>query len=196
MINNLIKKNFDVEKYEIINILSSLNHTQLQNFKILCSASILAIKKGGKIMFAGNGGSAADSQHLSTELTVRFKKNRKALPSIALTTDSSILTAVSNDFDFKKIFSRQLEALGTKNDIFIALTTSGNSKNLIEAAKTSKKIGIKSFCFSGNNGGILKKFIDYPIIINSKKTSAIQVIELMLGQVFCETLEDFFSKKK
>ena len=157
---------------------------------------IKTIKKKGKIIFFGNGGSAADAQHLATELSCRFRLNRKALPGLSLVTDTSAITAIGNDFNFKFIFSRQLEALANKNDLAIAITTSGNSKNLIEAAKFAKKKGIKFFCLSGNNGGKLKRYVSGSIIIPSKVTSQIQVIEILIGQMFCSYLEDFFFKKK
>ncbi len=182
----LLKK----EISDLKNLLSKLEYTEFKNLDLLFRYSIKAIKKNKKIIFFGNGGSAADSQHLATELTVRFKKNRKAIPAIALTTDGSVLTAIGNDFKFNEIFSRQIEAIGNQGDICIALTTSGNSKNLIEAIKVAKKKKILTFCFSGNNGGKIKKISDYAIIIPSKDTDKIQVIELFLGQVLCGMIEN------
>ena len=149
-----------------------------------------------KLFFFGNGGSAADAQHLATELTVRFKKKRRALPAIALTTDTSALTAIGNDFGFKYIFSRQIEAIGNKGDICIAITTSGNSQNLIEAIKVANKKKLKTFCFSGNNGGKIKKYIKNSVIVPSFATADIQVVQIFIGQTFCEILDDFFYKKK
>ena len=147
------------------------------------------IKKGGKILFCGNGGSAADAQHLAAELVVKYKKKRKALPAIALSTDTSILTAIGNDYGFKKVFSRQVEAIGNKGDILILITTSGNSINLIEALKVAKKKGLKIYCFSGNNGGKIKRYLKNMVIIPSKNTSLIQVVEIFLGQLLCGYLE-------
>jgi D-sedoheptulose 7-phosphate isomerase len=175
-----------------INLLKKLEYSK--NFEILCKKSIEAIKNEKKIIFFGNGGSAADCQHLATELTCKFKKERKAIAGIALTTDTSALTAIGNDFGFKYIFSRQIEAIGNYGDICIAITTSGNSENLIEATKIANKKKITTFCFSGNKGGKLKKFVNYPIIINSKETDLIQVLEIHMGQIFCSILEDFFIK--
>ena len=148
------------------------------------------LKKESTVFWCGNGGSAADSQHLATELTVRFRKKRKAIPAIALTTDGSALTAIGNDFNFNEIFSRQIEAIGNKGDVCISLTTSGNSKNLINAIKVAKKKKLLTFCFSGNNGGKIKKVCEYSIIIPSKNADKIQVIELFLGQVLCGLIED------
>ena len=152
-------------------------------------------QKKGKIIFFGNGGSAADAQHLATELTCKFKIKRKPLPGIALTTDTSALTAIGNDFSYNQVFSRQLEALGKRGDLAIAITTSGNSNNLIEAAKTSKRKGIKIFSLSGNKGGRIKNYVDGVVNVPSKIPSQIQVAEILIGQMFCGYLEEFFFKK-
>ena len=190
----LIKNLIEVENKKLFKSLTTFDSKSRENFINLCTLSIRAIKNGNKIIFYGNGGSASDSQHLATELVVRYQKNRPAISSIALSSDNSMITAIANDFHFKKIFSRQLESIGRKGDICIALTTSGNSINLIEAAKVSKKKGILTFCFSGNKGGKIKKFTKYPIIIDSKIPSVIQVIELHFGQIFCGILENSLSK--
>ena len=190
---NLIINN-EVEK--INKVLKDINLTKNKNFLKLCSMSIKAIKSNKKIIFYGNGGSASDAQHLAAEFVVKYDKKRVALPAISLATDTSIITATGNDFAFKNIFSRQIEAIGNNGDIAIAITTSGNSENLIEAAKIANKKKIKTFCFSGKNGGKLKKYTKYPIIIPSNKTSVTQVIEIMIGQIFCEVVENEFYKKK
>lgn len=187
------------KKYEnsIKNIIQLFNNTAFdKNFETLCKKSIMAVNKNHKIIFFGNGGSASDSQHLATELTCKFQKKRRALPAIALTTDTSALTAIGNDYGFKYIFSRQIEAVGNEGDIVIAITTSGNSENLIEALKIAKQKKIITFCFSGNNGGKLKKFVQYPIIFKSKETDILQVVEIAIGQIYCSILEDYFLKKE
>ena len=185
------------EIIQTINLLKLVNNKNInKDFERLCSAGVNTIKKKGKIIFFGNGGSAADAQHLATELSCRFRLNRKALPGLSLATDTSAITAIGNDFKFSYIFSRQLEAIANKNDLAIAITTSGNSKNLIEAAKLAKKKRIKIFCLAGNKGGKLKKYVDGSLIIPSKVTSQIQVVEILIGQMFCSYLEDFFYKKK
>jgi D-sedoheptulose 7-phosphate isomerase len=189
-INQLFLK----KKLQILNLFKNLKFEK--NFFILCEESIKAISNGKKIIFFGNGGSAGDAQHLATELTVRFKKNRLALPAIALTTDTSAITAIGNDLGFKFIFSRQLEAIGNKGDICIAITTSGNSPNLIEAIKVANKKKIKTFCFSGNDGGVIEKYVSNSIIVPSFTIADIQVVQIFIGQIFCEILEDFFYKKK
>ena len=137
--NKKIIKIFENEKDGIQNILNNLEIKNLSTFFELCHKAKKAIKDKKKLIFFGNGGSASDAQHLATELTVRYKRNRKAISTISLATDTSALTAIGNDFGFNYIFSRQLEAIGNKGDISIAITTSGNSQNLIEASKIAKK---------------------------------------------------------
>lgn len=187
-----MKKKFNESIKSIVQLFNNIKFDI--NFEYLCKKSISAINNNHKIIFLGNGGSASDAQHLATELTCKFKKKRRALPAIALTTDTSALTAIGNDYGFKYIFSRQIDAIGNKGDIIIAITTSGNSQNLIEALKTAKHKKIMTFCFSGNNGGKLKKYTQYPIILNSKETDILQVAEIAIGQIYCSILEDYFSK--
>ena len=191
---DLINQLFLRKRLQILNLFQNLKFEK--DFYILCKESIKAVIDGKKIIFFGNGGSAADAQHLATELTVRFKKKRSALPAIALTTDTSALTAIGNDLGFKYIFSRQLEAIGNKGDVCVAITTSGNSQNLIEAIRIANKKKMKTFCFSGSNGGRIKKYIKNSIIVPSFTTAEIQVVQIFIGQIFCEILEDFFYKKK
>lgn len=174
----------------VIHLISKIKKSNMKAFNKLCERSLRSIKNGNKIIFFGNGGSASDSQHLAAELVCKYKKIRKAIPAISLSTDTSILTSIGNDIDFKFIFSRQIEAVGKPGDIAIAITTSGNSINLIEGVKAAKKKKILTFCFSGNNGGKLKQYVDQSIIIPSKITSQIQVAEILIGQTFCEFLED------
>ena len=185
-----LEKLFKNEFNEIKSLLDADYFINNSNFIELCKNSIKCMNNGGKILLYGNGGSAADAQHLAAELVVKYKKKRKPISAIALTTDTSVLTAHSNDFHFDTIFSRQIDALGSKKDICIAITTSGNSKNLIEAAKMCKKKKIRSFCFSGNKGGKLKKYIDHPILIPSNTTSVVQVVEIAIGQILCNILEE------
>lgn len=163
----------------------------LINFNKLIISSVRSIKNGGKIILFGNGGSAADAQHLAAEMVVRFKKkNPRPLPAISLATDTSILTAIGNDYNFDKIFSRQIEALGNQKDTAIAITTSGNSKNIINAIKACQKKKIVSFCFTANNGGKIKNYANYPIIFPNNETSITQVLQIFLGQIFCEIIEN------
>ena len=187
------QKPFKLLSREIKNISTLLNNLQnknIKNFDTLCLHALRAVKKGKKIIFFGNGGSASDAQHLAAELVCKYKKKRKAIAGISLSTDTSIITSIGNDIDFKYIFSRQIEAIGNQGDIAIAITTSGNSKNLIEAVKSANKKKITTFCLSGNNGGKVKKYVKFPVLIPSKVTSQIQVAEILIGQTFCEFLEE------
>ena len=193
MKNNL-KKIYTKEHVEVINLLKKLTFDHNKIFIKLCKDALTVLKNKRKIIFFGNGGSAADAQHLATELTVRYKKNRKALSAISLATDTSAITAIGNDFGFKYIFSRQIEALGEKGDLCVAITTSGKSSNIIEACKAAKKKHLLVYAFSGNNGGKLKNFIKNIINIPSNNTSRIQVAEIFLGQILCEYLETNINK--
>ena len=134
---------------ELNTILNSIDEKSIKNFDLLYKVSLLAIKNKSKIIFCGNGGSAADAQHLAAELIVKYKKKRAAIPALSLATDTSILTAIGNDYDFSKIFSRQIEGIGKSGDILLLITTSGNSKNLVEATKAALKKKNKGFLFFG-----------------------------------------------
>lgn len=150
-----------------------------------------SLKNNGKILFCGNGGSAADSQHLAAELVVRLRSgfNRSAIPAIALTTNTSILTAAGNDFGFEKIFSRQIEAVGNSTDTLVAISTSGNSSNIIEAARSARKKNIPIIGFLGGDGGQLASLVDLPLIIPSKETARIQEAHIMIGHILCQIVE-------
>ena len=187
MSNKLIKK---ILSNEINNLSKKITEFNSKNFYKLCLISKKKLTQGKKIIFFGNGGSASDAQHLATELTVRFKKNRKALAAISLATDTSAITAIGNDFGFEKIFSRQIEAIAKNGDIAIAISTSGNSENIIQALKVCKKIKVISFAFLGNEGGKAKKYANYPIIFPKASTSITQSMQITVGQVFCEYLEE------
>jgi D-sedoheptulose 7-phosphate isomerase len=155
----------------------------------LCLASL---KDGGKILLCGNGGSAADSQHIAAELTGRFKKERIPLAGIALTTDTSALTAIGNDYGFEYIFSRQVEALAKEEDTLIAISTSGNSKNVINAIKSAKKIGCKVITLTGKDGGEMKDLGEVNIVIPSNNTPRIQEMHIMVGHMICAFIDENF----
>jgi D-sedoheptulose 7-phosphate isomerase len=151
---------------------------------------VKSLKSGGKIIWCGNGGSAADSQHLAAELVGRFAVNRRALASIALTTDTSILTALGNDFGFETIFSRQIEALGKEGDVLIGISTSGNSANVIEAINAAKKIGITTIGFTGSKKSKMNDIVDLCIKVPSETTSHIQTVHITIGQIICGVAEN------
>ncbi len=151
------------------------------------------LKAGGKILLCGNGGSAADSQHIAAEFVGRFQKERRALPAIALTTDTSALTALGNDYSFEIVFSRQVEALGQKGDVLIGFSTSGNSKNVVEAVKRAKSLGLVTITLTGNDGGQLAPLSDIKIIVPSKVTARIQESHITISHSICELVESEFS---
>lgn len=189
-----LKFTIEEELKNVSRTLIDISNDNLKIFSKLIEESKSKLNKK-KIIFCGNGGSASHAQHLACELVVRYKNNRKAINAISLTTDTSNLTAIGNDYDFKYIFSRQLEAIGNKGDICIFLSTSGESKNILEAAKIAKKKLISCYSFSGKGGGKLKKIIKNNIIINSNLTSAIQSSHLILGHIYCKELENHIIRK-
>lgn len=148
-----------------------------------------ALKNGNKVMICGNGGSASDSQHFAAELIGRFKKERRSLPAIALTTDTSIITAVGNDYGFEKIFSKQVEGLGTKGDILVGISTSGGSKNVANAMDLAKTMGIKTIALLGCDGGKIGETADISVIVPSKNTPRIQEVHTTIIHIFCEIIE-------
>jgi D-sedoheptulose 7-phosphate isomerase len=158
-------------------------------FEKMLQAATTCIRNGGKILFAGNGGSAADSQHLATELTCRYKTDRAPIAAIALTTDTSALTACGNDFGYDHVFSRQLAAIGRRGDVFIAISTSGNSKNIIAAIHEAKKMGVTVVGFTGKTGGAMASLCDILINVPSTTTARIQEMHITLGQMLCGALE-------
>ena len=151
---------------------------------------ISSLRNNGKIMFCGNGGSAADSQHLSAELVGRYLKNRKPLPSVALTTDSSIITAISNDFSFEEIFARQIESIGKKGDVLYAISTSGKSKNILTALKKAKILGIKTIGVTGADGYEMNGLCDELINVPTSRPDRAQEMHIAIGQIICEAIEE------
>ena len=154
-----------------------------------------SLKKGKKIILFGNGGSAADAQHIAAEFIGRFNLERKSLPAIALTTDSSILTSLSNDYSFETVFERQCESLVSKGDIIFGISTSGNSKNVLNGLKISKKLGGITIGLIGNEGGKIKKIVDYPLIVNSKSTPRIQEVHRVVSHLICDLVEKNVGRK-
>lgn len=151
--------------------------------------TIRTYKNGNKVLLCGNGGSAADCQHIAAELVGRFKKDRKALPAIALTTDTSVLTSISNDYGYDFLFVRQIEAWGKRGDILFALSTSGNSANIIRATKFAKKLGLFTIGLLGGNGGKLNKIVDLSIIVPAKSSDRIQEAHIAIGHIICDLTE-------
>jgi|TARA_B110000467_G_C18320972_1_gene485197 D-sedoheptulose 7-phosphate isomerase len=188
--NNKIEKIFESSSNSILD--SKKLSKQIENSITLI---IKSINNGNKIVLFGNGGSAADAQHMAAEFIGRFMKERKSFPAIALSTDSSIITAIGNDYSFEKIFSRQAESLVKKGDVIIAISTSGESKNILEGIKTSKKIGAKIISLTGENGIKMKKNSDIFLNVPSTITSRIQEVHRTIIHIICEMVEDELSKR-
>lgn len=160
------------------------------------SACIKSLKQGGKILLAGNGGSAADSQHIAGELVSRFAFDRPGLPSVALTTDTSILTAIGNDYGYEKLFSRQIQALGKEGDVFVGYSTSGKSPNIIKAFEQARQMGIITVGLTGNRGGPMVELCDHLLAVPSSDTPKIQEGHLVLGHIICGLIEEAIFGKR
>ena len=161
----------------------------------LGTASKIAVdtlRAGNKILLFGNGGSAADAQHIAAELTGRYKTERKGLAGIALTTDTSALTAIGNDYGYDRVFDRQVEALANKGDMLIGISTSGNSKNVISALKLGQELGCKTVGFSGRDGGNMNDVCDVNLVVPSDNTPRIQEMHILLGHIMCQIIDDNF----
>jgi D-sedoheptulose 7-phosphate isomerase len=165
---------------------------QTRDIETACQIMVSTLMNGNKVLLAGNGGSAADAQHIAAELSGRFVKERKALPGIALTVDTSALTSIANDYGYDHVFSRQLEALAQPGDLFIGISTSGNSQGILNALETARTIGCKTLGFSGRNGGKMTGLCDLNIIIPSEITARIQEMHILIGHILCKAVDDAF----
>ncbi len=174
-------------------LLESLENSELEEKLVSASqACVESINSGGKIMFCGNGGSAADSQHLAAELISRFEKERIPIGAVSLTVDTSIITAISNDYSFEKIFSRQVEAIGKPGDVLFCISTSGNSRNVINAANTARELGICIISLTGQSGGELVEIAEIPIMATSSRTGIIQQLHITYGHIICSLMEQIY----
>jgi len=188
-IKNQIKTSYEVKQKiygdeELINLIVEVGNRLIEIYK-----------NGNKLLIAGNGGSAADAQHIAGELVSKFYFDRPALPAIALTTDTSIITAIGNDYGYEKLFSRQIEANGVKGDAFLGISTSGNSKNIIEGLKVAKEKRLLTIGLTGESGGKIKEFCDYCICVPSKETPRIQEAHILVGHILCSVIEEAFFGK-
>jgi len=190
-LDNFIKDSF-ISSSEIIKNSVSLSKT-IQDSILLVTDTI---KNGNKIILFGNGGSAADAQHIAAELIGRFKLERQSYPAISLSTDTSIITSLGNDYSFDVIFSRQCESLVQKNDLVIGISTSGNSKNIENGLKTSKKLGAKTIGLLGNNGGKIGDIVDIAITVNSSSTDRIQEAHRTIYHIICDASEQIITNQK
>jgi len=178
---------------ESIQVKEELLHTKVGEILGIAEVIIDSLKKNGKVILFGNGGSASDSQHIAAELIGRFKKDRNPLPAIALTTNTSVLTSLANDYGYEVVFAKQIEALGQKNDIAIGISTSGKAKNVACAIRQAKKMGIKTIALTGGEGGELAKLADISLLVPSSVTARIQEAHITIGHIICELIEQALS---
>ena len=184
---DIIENEFN-EHIKVVNSLHNLTNDVATSAQ-LC---IDCLKNGGKILIFGNGGSAADAQHIAAELVGRYKAVRKGLPAIALTTDTSALTAIGNDYGYDYVFNRQVEALANKGDVVIGISTSGSSANVISALKLASELNCKTIGFSGQDGGIMKDICDINLVAPSEDTPRIQEIHIIIGHTICHLIDQEF----
>lgn len=180
---------FENELQEHAAVAQTTRETLAAPFAALVGICAKSLSQGGKLLFFGNGGSAADCQHLATELTIRYKTDRAPLAAIALTTDTSALTAGGNDLGFEQIFARQVQALGKPGDVAIGISTSGESPNVLEALRAARDMGIAATGLSGKGGGKMASLADPLLVVPSDTTARIQEMHIMLGQMLCGALE-------
>jgi D-sedoheptulose 7-phosphate isomerase len=174
-----------------IEIKRSFVETHSEKIEQAVELSVAAFKKGKKLLFFGNGGSSSDASHLAAEFVNRFKIERPGLPALALATDMAVLTSISNDYDYSEIFSRQIRTLGQEGDIAFAISTSGNSPNVVKGVLAAKEKGLKIVAFTGGNGGKLAPLSDLVFIVPSSNTARIQESHITLGHVICELVDEF-----
>ena len=165
------------------------NPALMQTIADVSEACVNVYRNGKKTLLAGNGGSAADAQHIAAELVGRYGFDRPSIPSIALTTDTSNLTAIGNDYGYDQVFSRQMEGMGSEGDLFIGISTSGNSTNIVNAINAAKAKGVTTVALVGRDGGEMAKIADYAIIVPSKATPRIQESHILIGHMICDVIE-------
>nr|WP_067059015.1 D-sedoheptulose 7-phosphate isomerase [Mucilaginibacter sp. L294] len=180
------------ELYEHRNLIQKVIENLSGDIETACRLMVAVLKDGKKVLIAGNGGSAADAQHIAAELSGRFVKDRKALPGIALTVDTSALTAIANDYGYHHVFSRQVEALAQPGDLFIGISTSGNSQGILNAFETATKIGCKTLGLSGRDGGKMNGLCDLNIVVPSDVTARIQEMHILIGHIMCKAVDDAY----
>jgi D-sedoheptulose 7-phosphate isomerase len=187
-----VKMKSEIEKSlnESIGVKSEVLSNSVETIARIATMAVDALRDGHSLYFMGNGGSAADAQHISGELVGRYKKDRKSLPVLALTTDTSVLTAISNDFGYDYCFEKQIEAFARKDDVVFGLSTSGNATNVINALKLAGKIGAKTIGFTGRDGGMIKDIVDVCLMVPSSDTPRIQECHITIGHILCSIIEN------
>ncbi|QKF82549.1 D-sedoheptulose 7-phosphate isomerase [Halarcobacter ebronensis] len=186
---NVIEKEFLGHLETIQKVIETMNEPLQKASKL----AVETLKNGNKILLFGNGGSAADAQHIAAELTGRYKTERRGLPGIALTTDTSALTAIGNDYGYDRVFDRQVESLAQKGDLLIGISTSGNSKNVINAFKVGQEIGCKIVGLTGRDGGAMNEYCDVNLIVPSNDTPRIQEMHILFGHTICQIIDNELS---
>jgi D-sedoheptulose 7-phosphate isomerase len=189
---SVIKHEFSEHMKACQNTLDSIAD-QIEAASKIC---VNSLKNGGKILIMGNGGSAADAQHIAAELVGRYKTERKGLPAIALTTDSSAITSIANDYGFLHVFDRQVEALAHKDDVVIGISTGGTSPNVVNALTTANKLDCKTIGLSGKDGGEFNSLCDVNLLVNSNDTPRIQEMHILIGHIICHLIEQESFKSK
>ena len=185
---NMIQKELQVHQVTIVKTIDTMIPSIEKASKLMVST----LKNGNKILLIGNGGSAADAQHIAAELVGRYKSERGGLPAIALTTDTSALTAISNDYGYAKVFDRQVEALASEGDLLIGISTSGNSANILSALALAKELGCTTLGMSGKSGGKMNETCDINLVIPSNDTPRIQEMHILIGHILCQAVDDAF----
>ena len=180
---------FEAEFAEHASVVAATRGALLEPFRRLVERGVACIGQDGKILLFGNGGSAGDAQHLATELTVRYVKDRGPIAALALTTDSSTMTAIGNDYHFDRVFARQLQALGRPGDLAIGISTSGKSRNVVLGLEAARDLGLAAAALGGRDGGDLVGLADPLLLVPSRTTARIQEMHITLGQMFCGALE-------
>ncbi|MBS1526000.1 MAG: D-sedoheptulose 7-phosphate isomerase [Bacteroidetes bacterium] len=193
MISKKINKNMIIEELkEHQQLIQKVIDLLTSDIERACEMMVSTLKSGNKVLLAGNGGSAADAQHIAAELSGRFVKERIALPGIALTTDTSALTSIANDYGYEYVFSRQVEALAKPGDLFIGISTSGNSPGILKAFESAKKAGCSTLGLSGRDGGRMNGLCEQHIIVPSNVTARIQEMHILIGHIMCKAVDDAF----
>ncbi len=185
----IIQKELSGHKETIINVINILPDV----IQEACEMSLETIKSGNKILLCGNGGSAADAQHIAAEFTGRYKVERRGLPAIALTTDTSALTAIGNDYGYDRVFERQVESLANSGDLLIGISSTGNSDNIIKAFNKAKEIGCKTVGLSGKGGGKFNDSCDLNVVVPSEDTPRVQEMHILIGHTICQIIDTYYN---
>ena len=189
----IVKQTIKDEFSSHLETINKVIETMEENLTLASQLAVETLKAGNKILLCGNGGSAADAQHIAAELTGRYKTERRGLPGIALTTDTSALTAIGNDYGYDRVFDRQVESLANKGDLIIGISTSGNSKNIVSALKLGRELGCKTLGFSGRDGGAMNEVCDINLIVPSNNTPRIQEMHILFGHTICQIIDNELS---